>query len=65
MVGLATDYFAAEQLGLSPAGMFDDIPSSLSSGWVPDLLRKFCANDARGPDSARQDHGSIVTSQIQ
>jgi hypothetical protein len=43
MVGLAVDYFAAQQLGLVPAGLFDDVASSLPDGWVPDLLREFGA----------------------
>jgi hypothetical protein len=43
MVGLATDYFVAEQLGLVPAGLFDDVASCLPGGWVPDLLRQFGA----------------------
>jgi hypothetical protein len=43
MVGLATDYFAAEQLGLVPAEMFGDVASRLPDGWVPDLLREFGA----------------------
>lgn len=46
MVGLAVDYFVAQQLGLAPAELFDDIASSLPDGpdgWVPDLLREFGA----------------------
>jgi hypothetical protein len=43
MVVLATDYFVAEQLGLVPAELFDDVASSLPGGWVPDLLREFGA----------------------
>lgn len=43
MVGLAVDYFVAQQLGLVPAELFDDVASSLPDGWVPDLLREFGA----------------------
>jgi hypothetical protein len=43
MVGLATDYFVAQQLGLVPAELFDGVASSLPDGWVPDLLREFGA----------------------
>jgi hypothetical protein len=43
MVGLATGYFVAEQLGLAPPELFDDVASSLPDGWVPDLLREFGA----------------------
>jgi hypothetical protein len=43
MVGLATDYFVAKQLGLFPADLFDDVASCLPGGWVPDLLREFGA----------------------
>jgi hypothetical protein len=43
MVGLATDHFAAGQLGLVPAELFGDVASCLPDGWVPDLLREFGA----------------------
>lgn len=43
MVGLAVDYFVAQQLGIVPAELFDDVASSLPDGWVPDLLREFGA----------------------
>lgn len=43
MVGLAADYFVAQQLGLVPGELFDDVASSLPDGWVPDLLREFGA----------------------
>jgi hypothetical protein len=43
MVGLAVDYFVAQQLGLVPAELFDDVASSLPDGGVPDLLREFGA----------------------
>ena len=43
MVGLATDYFVARQLGLVPAELFDDVASALPDGWMPDLLREFGA----------------------
>jgi hypothetical protein len=43
MVGLATHYFVAQQLGLVPAELFNDVASSLPNGWVPDLLREFGA----------------------
>lgn len=43
MVGLAVFYFVAEQVGLVPAELFDDVASSLPHGWVPDLLREFGA----------------------
>jgi hypothetical protein len=41
MVGLALDYFVAQQLGLVPAELFDDVASSLPGGGVADLLRAF------------------------
>lgn len=43
MVGLAVDYFVAQQLGLVPAGLLGDVASCLPDGWVPDLLREFGA----------------------
>jgi hypothetical protein len=43
MVGLAMDYFVAEQLGVVPADLFDDVASCLPGGGVPDLLREFGA----------------------
>jgi hypothetical protein len=43
MVGLAVFYFVAQQVGLVPSGLFDQIASRLPDGWVPDLLRKFAA----------------------
>lgn len=43
MVGLAVDCFVAQQLGLVPADLFDDVASSLPDGWAPDLLREFGA----------------------
>jgi len=43
MVGLAIDHFVAQQLGLQPAELFDDVASSLPNGWVPDLFREFGA----------------------
>lgn len=43
MVGLAVGYFAAQQLGLVPAELFDDVASRLSDGRVPNLLREFGA----------------------
>lgn len=43
MVSLAVDYFVAQQLGLVPAELFDDVASSLPNGWVPQLLREFGA----------------------
>ncbi|MGB6575265.1 MAG: hypothetical protein WBF20_26565 [Trebonia sp.] len=43
MVGLAVYYFVAEQVGLVPSDLFDEIASCLPDGWVPDLLRVFGA----------------------
>ena len=43
MVGLAVGYFVAQQLGLVPAELFDDVASALPGGWVCDLLRGFGA----------------------
>jgi hypothetical protein len=43
MVGLATDYYVGEQLGLVSADLFEDVASCLPGGWVPDLLREFGA----------------------
>lgn len=42
LTGCMTDRdFVAEQLGLVPAMVFDDVASSLPDGWVPELLREF------------------------
>ena len=43
MVGLAVDYFVAQQLGLVPADLFDDVASCLPDEGVSDLLREFGA----------------------
>jgi hypothetical protein len=43
MVGLAVFYFVAQQVGLVPSDLFDEIASCLPDGWVPDLLREFGA----------------------
>lgn len=43
MVGLAVFYFVAQQVGLTPSDLFDEIASCLPDGWVPDLLREFAA----------------------
>ena len=43
MVGMATHYFVAQQLGLLPAELFNDVASFLPDGRVPDLVRKFGA----------------------
>jgi hypothetical protein len=43
MLGLAVFYFVAQQVGLIPAELFDDVASCLPDGWVPDLLREFGA----------------------
>jgi hypothetical protein len=43
MVGLAVGHFVAQQLGLVPAELFDEVASRLPDGWVPELLREFGA----------------------
>ena len=40
-VGLAVDYFVAQQLHVIPTELFDEVASLLPDGWVPDLLREF------------------------
>jgi hypothetical protein len=43
MVGLAVDYFVAQQLGIIPAELFDEVACALPDGWVSQLLREFGA----------------------
>ena len=43
MVGLAVFYYVAQQLGLVPSDLFDEVTSCLPDGWIPDLLREFGA----------------------
>jgi hypothetical protein len=51
MVGLAVYYFAAGQLGQSPADLFGEVAARLPDGWVPDLLREFGARQDITPDA--------------
>jgi hypothetical protein len=43
MVSLAVGHFVAQQLGLVPVELFDEVASRLPGGWMPDLLREFGA----------------------
>jgi hypothetical protein len=45
MVGLALHYYVAEQIGLVPAELFDEIASYLPEGPWPDLVRWFGTRD--------------------
>lgn len=45
MVGLALHYYVAQQIGLVPAELFDEIASYLPDGPMPDLLRSFGTRD--------------------
>jgi hypothetical protein len=43
MIGLALDHVVAQQLGLSPSALFDDVVARLPDGPGADLFRKFGA----------------------
>jgi hypothetical protein len=43
MVSLAVGHFVAQQLGLVPGALFDEVASRLPGGWMPNLLREFGA----------------------
>ena len=45
MVSLALHYYVAEQIGLVPADLFDEIASCLPDGPWPDLVRWFGTRD--------------------
>ena len=45
MVGLALHYYVAQQIGLVPAELFDEIASCLPDGPLPALLRWFGTRD--------------------
>jgi hypothetical protein len=45
MVSLALHYYVAEQIGLVPADLFDEIATSLPDGPWPDLVRRFGTRD--------------------
>lgn len=45
MVGLALHYYVAQQIGLVPAELFDEIASRLPDGPLPALLRWFGTSD--------------------
>jgi len=55
MVGLAVFYYVAQQLGLVPSDLFDEVTSCLPDGWIPDLLREF---GARQDTLSRPSHGN-------
>jgi hypothetical protein len=43
MIGLALHHVVAQQLGLSPSDLFDDVAARLRDGSVADLFREFDA----------------------
>jgi hypothetical protein len=45
MVSMAVHYYVAEQIGLVPADLFDEIASYLPAGPWPDLIRWFGTRD--------------------
>lgn len=45
MVGLALHYYVAQQIGLVPAELFNQIASLLPDGPMPALLRQFGTRD--------------------
>ena len=45
MVSMAVHYYVAEQIGLVPADLFDEIASYLPDGPWPDLIRWFGTRD--------------------
>ena len=50
MVGLAVHHFVAQQIGVVPSTVFDDIASRLPDGLLPDLLRGFGARQDVTPE---------------
>lgn len=45
MVGLALHFHTAQQLGMDPATLFDEIAGRLTPGPLPELLRTFGARE--------------------
>jgi hypothetical protein len=51
MVGLAVHHVVAQQIGVVPSALFEEIASRLPSGPVPDLLRTFGRREDVTPEA--------------